>query len=92
MHEILEILEKDARTEPGEIARMLNMTPRAVANAVKKFEKDGVILKYKTVINKEAIRDEDSGVRETAASALVTIGTSTVAPLLVIVALPASMV
>src|SRR3989338_1397456 len=63
MNEILEKLEKDARTSPEEIARMLNMKPSAVKSAVKRMEKDGVILKYKTVINKEAIRDEDSDVR-----------------------------
>jgi DNA-binding Lrp family transcriptional regulator len=63
MDEILEILEKDARTTPEEIARMLNMTPRAVKNSIKRYEKDGIILKYKTVINKELIRDDNSEVR-----------------------------
>lgn len=63
MNEILEILEKDARTTPEEMAKMLNMTPRAVSSAVKKMEKDGVILKYKTVINREMLREEDGGVR-----------------------------
>ena len=63
MNEILEILEKDARTKPEEIARMVNMTPKAVKNTIKKMEKDGVILKYKTVINKELDRDEVSDVR-----------------------------
>ena len=63
MNEILEILEKNARATPEEIAKMLNMTPAAVRNAIKKLEKDGVILKYKAIINKEIIRDEESGVR-----------------------------
>ena len=63
MKEILEILEKDARTPPEDIARMLNMTPRTVTSQIKKMEKDGVILKYKTVINKELLRDEDNTVR-----------------------------
>ncbi|MCX5686981.1 MAG: Lrp/AsnC family transcriptional regulator [Candidatus Omnitrophica bacterium] len=63
MNEILEILEKNARATPEEIAKMLNMTPRAVSNAIKKFEKEGIVLKYKTLINKELLRDEDSGVR-----------------------------
>ena len=30
MNEILEILEKDARATPEDIAKMLNMTPGAV--------------------------------------------------------------
>lgn len=63
MNEILEILEKDARTSPEEIAKMLKMTPQAVRKTIKKFEKDGVILKYKTIINKELVRDEHSDVR-----------------------------
>jgi len=63
MNEILEILEKNARATPEEIGRMLKMAPKAVKSAIKKFEKDGVILKYKTLINKEMVREEDSGVR-----------------------------
>ena len=41
MREILEILEKDARTTPEEVAKMLGMPPKAVANTIKKMEKDG---------------------------------------------------
>ncbi|MDO8525054.1 MAG: Lrp/AsnC family transcriptional regulator [Candidatus Omnitrophota bacterium] len=63
MNEILEILEKNARATPEEIAGMLNMTPGAVKSAIKKLEKNGVILKYKAIINKEIRREEDSGVR-----------------------------
>jgi DNA-binding Lrp family transcriptional regulator len=63
MNEILEILEKDARATPEEIAKMLRMTPTAVRKEIKRFEKEGIILKYKTIINKELIRDEHSDVR-----------------------------
>ncbi|OGW93209.1 MAG: AsnC family transcriptional regulator [Omnitrophica bacterium RIFCSPLOWO2_01_FULL_45_24] len=63
MNEILEILEKDARTSAEEIAKMLGMKAQAVKAAIKKFEKEGVILKYKTIINKELVRDEHSDVR-----------------------------
>ena len=63
MNEIIEILEKDARATPEEIAKMVNMTPKAVKNVIKKLEKDGVILKYKTIINKEILKDEGSDVR-----------------------------
>ncbi len=63
MNEILEILEKNARATPEEIARMLNITPGAAKSAIKKLEKDGVILKYKAIINKEIIMEEESGVR-----------------------------
>ena len=63
MNEILEILEKDARTTPEDIAKMTGMKAQAVKSAIKKCEKDGIILKYKTIINKELVRDEHSDVR-----------------------------
>ena len=63
MDEILEILEKDGRATPEEIAKMLKIKPQVVKNAIKKYEKEGVILKYKAVINKDLVRDEDSGLR-----------------------------
>ncbi|MFH0763016.1 MAG: Lrp/AsnC family transcriptional regulator [Candidatus Omnitrophota bacterium] len=63
MDEILEILEKDARATPEEIARMLKKKPGEVRSAIKRYEKQGAILKYKAVINRDLIREEDSGVR-----------------------------
>ena len=63
MDEILEILQNDARTSPDEIARMLKKKPQNIKQAIKKYEKEGVILKYKAVINKELIKDADSEVR-----------------------------
>ncbi|MFH1478475.1 MAG: Lrp/AsnC family transcriptional regulator [Candidatus Omnitrophota bacterium] len=63
MKEILEILEKDARTTPEEIARIIKKSPAIIKKSIKKLEKDGVILKYKTVINKELIKDDKKRVR-----------------------------
>lgn len=63
MDEILEILEKNARITPEEIARMLKRSVSEVLKAIKKFEKEGVILGYKTIINKELVREDDSEVR-----------------------------
>jgi len=63
MEEILEILEKDGRATPEEIAKMLKLKPQQVKGAIKKYEKEGVILKYKAVINKDLVRDEDSSLR-----------------------------
>ncbi len=63
MDEILEILEKDARTPVEDIARMLKKKPQNIKEAIRKYEKEGVILKYKAVINKELIREESSEVR-----------------------------
>ncbi|MBN1526449.1 MAG: Lrp/AsnC family transcriptional regulator [Candidatus Omnitrophica bacterium] len=63
MNEILEILEKDARATPEDIAKMLKMTPQAVKKEIKRREKEGIILKYKTILNKELIHEEQGGVR-----------------------------
>lgn len=63
MDEILEILEKDARITPEEIARMLRKKTQGVKQAIKKYEKEGVILKYKAVINKQLVKEESSEVR-----------------------------
>ena len=41
MNEILEILEKDARTTPEEMAKMTGMKVQAVKGVIKKSEKDG---------------------------------------------------
>jgi len=63
MDEILEILEKDARATVEDIAKMLKKKPEVIKRAIKKYEKEGAILKYKAVINKELIKDADSEVR-----------------------------
>jgi DNA-binding Lrp family transcriptional regulator len=43
MDEILEMLEKDARTTPEEIAKVLKKKPDGVRQTIKKYEKEGVI-------------------------------------------------
>jgi DNA-binding Lrp family transcriptional regulator len=63
MDEILEILEKNAHATSEEIAKMLKKKPQDVKKLITKYEKEGVILKYKAVINKDLIKDEDSSVR-----------------------------
>lgn len=63
MDEILEILEKDCRASAEDIAGMLNKKPAVIKQAINKYEKEGVILKYKAVINKELVKDVDSEVR-----------------------------
>jgi DNA-binding Lrp family transcriptional regulator len=63
MDEILEILQKDARTTPQEIAKLTHRSLGSVKQAIKKYEKDGVIVGYRAVINKELVKDEDSEVR-----------------------------
>ncbi len=63
MDEILEVLAKDARISPQDLAKMLRKKPDAVKQAIRKYEKEGVILKYKAVINQELVKDAQSSVR-----------------------------
>ncbi len=63
MDEILEILQKDARTTAEEISKMLKKKLPDVKKAIEKYEKDGVILKYKAMINKELIKEAGSEAR-----------------------------
>jgi len=51
MEEILEILEKNNKLSEEQIAVMLNKSVEEVRAAIKKFEEDGVILGYNTLIN-----------------------------------------
>jgi DNA-binding Lrp family transcriptional regulator len=63
MNEILEILQQDARRTPEEIAKLTGQPVLAVKKAIKKYEKEGVIVKYKTVINDDLAKDANSFVR-----------------------------
>lgn len=63
MNEILEVLANDARISAGEIAKMTGKNEEAVKKAVRKYEKDGVIVKYKTVINYDLAQDSKTFVR-----------------------------
>lgn len=63
MDEILEILSDDARITPAEIARLTGKSVATVKKTIKKYEKNGTIVKYKTVINHDLAREENSFVR-----------------------------
>jgi len=63
MDEILEILSNDARISAGEIAKLTGKSADTVKKTIKKYEKDGSIIKYKTVINHDIARDSGSFVR-----------------------------
>ncbi len=56
--EVLKLLENDARLGYDEIAEMLGISENEVREIVKKAEKNGVILKYKTLINWERAGEE----------------------------------
>lgn len=58
MNKILKLLENNAKLTPKEIAVMLDLEEQTVVSEIEKFEEKGVIVKYKTVINKEHIKSE----------------------------------
>jgi DNA-binding Lrp family transcriptional regulator len=53
MDEILEILAKDARKTPQDIAKLTGKKVESVKKVIKDYEDNGVIVQYKTVINKD---------------------------------------
>ncbi len=63
MDPILQLLEKDARLTAAEIARIVKKPLADVKKKIARYEKDGVILGYKAVINKEMVKDENCEVR-----------------------------
>jgi len=56
--DILKILEDDARASIKQMATMTDTTSAEVSKLIKQAEKDGTILKYKTVINWEKVGRE----------------------------------
>ena len=58
MDEILEILEENARISIEDLARLVKKSKREVEEAIKKYEKKGIIAKYKTIINKGRLKEE----------------------------------
>jgi DNA-binding Lrp family transcriptional regulator len=63
MDEILEILSENARVSPEEIAKLTGKDTATVKKMIKKYEKEGVIVKYKTVINHDLAGDMNSFVQ-----------------------------
>lgn len=62
MDAILNILSKDARTTAEEISKLTKISVADVKKKIKKYEKDGVILGYKAIINKEMLEDKNTEV------------------------------
>jgi len=63
MEEILEILSQDSRRSAEEIAKLTGKDVSSVKRAIKQYEKDGIIVKYKTVINEELLKEKNGVVR-----------------------------
>lgn len=54
---ILDILSKNARITNKEIAVMLDTTEEEVENTISELEKDGILLGFKALINREKLDD-----------------------------------
>lgn len=63
MDEILEILENNSHITPEEIAKMTGLSAAEVKKAIKKYEQNGTIVKYKTVIDYDLVKDVKTLVR-----------------------------
>ncbi|MDD5494238.1 MAG: Lrp/AsnC family transcriptional regulator, partial [Dehalococcoidia bacterium] len=55
---VFEALEKDARLTAEQISVMTGVSTNEVQRIIKKAEKDGTIIKYKTVINWAKLGEE----------------------------------
>jgi DNA-binding Lrp family transcriptional regulator len=58
MREVLELLEKDARLTPQDIAEQTGLDEAEIANFIKAMEARGVIKKYKAIVDWEKFGDE----------------------------------
>jgi DNA-binding Lrp family transcriptional regulator len=58
LNEILKILENDARTTTKQISAMTGIPGTEVTKLIKQAEKDGIILKYKTMVNWDKVENE----------------------------------
>ena len=58
VQEILRILERDARVTPAQIAAQIGLDERAVREQVETWEREGVIRRYKAVVDWERLAAE----------------------------------
>ena len=58
INKVFEALEKDARLTPDQVANMTGVPVNEVQKIIKKAEKDGTIVKYKTVVNWAKVGEE----------------------------------
>jgi DNA-binding Lrp family transcriptional regulator len=58
LSKVLKLLEDDSRLTPEQIATMLDTDAEKIKQLISQAENDGLILKYKAVINWDKITDE----------------------------------
>lgn len=63
MEEILQLLKDNARLSSDDIAAMTKKTVEEVNQIIKKFEDEGVILKYSAILNPDKVADKKEKVR-----------------------------
>jgi len=63
MEEILQLLKDNARLSSEDIAAMTKKTVEEVNQIIKKFEDEGVILKYSAILNPDKVADKKEKVR-----------------------------
>lgn len=63
MEEILQLLKDNARLSAEDIAAMTKKTVAEVNQIIKKFEDEGVILKYSAILNPDKVSDTKEKVR-----------------------------
>jgi DNA-binding Lrp family transcriptional regulator len=57
MEDILEILEGNARVSIDDLEKLTGKSKKEIEKAIKEYEKKGVIVKYRTVINKAKVKN-----------------------------------
>src|SRR2546423_4839145 len=58
MDMLLKLLHENAALKPAQLAKMLNLTEAQVADKIKTYETDQVILGYRAVINEGKVGDD----------------------------------
>ena len=61
--QILNLLQENARLSAEDIAAITKKTPAEVEAIIKKFEDDGIIMKYAAVVNPEKYRSKEEKVQ-----------------------------
>ncbi|KAB2643345.1 MAG: Lrp/AsnC family transcriptional regulator [Verrucomicrobia bacterium] len=59
MDALLELLQKDDRTSPAELAAQLGLSEKEVVEKIRHWEANGTILAYQAVINRDSV-DSDN--------------------------------
>ncbi len=62
MDRLLTLLEENGRSDPEELADVLDLSADEVREKIREYESEGIIQGYKAVINREKLPEKDSPV------------------------------